>query len=51
VIVKTNEYVIKALSVAIAGLSKGKPVQLFGNYYKVENVKIEDSKGNFIVMT
>ncbi|XP_060606305.1 uncharacterized protein LOC132758628 [Ruditapes philippinarum] len=44
VIVKTNEFVIKALSVALAGLSKGKPIQLFGNYYSVENVKIEDSK-------
>jgi hypothetical protein len=51
VIVKTNEFVIKALSVALAGLSKGKPIQLFDNYYSVENVKIEDSKGKCIVMS
>lgn len=45
VIVKTNEFVIKALSVALTGLSTGKQIKLFGNHYSVTSVKIEDSKG------
>ncbi|XP_053391979.1 uncharacterized protein LOC128554696, partial [Mercenaria mercenaria] len=43
VIVKSEEYVIKALSVAIATLSNGEKIELFGKTYRACKVKIENN--------
>lgn len=46
VIVKNEEFVVKALSIAIADLSNGAKLQLFGKSYEVKNVTIDSNKGN-----
>ncbi|XP_053384896.1 uncharacterized protein LOC128550257 [Mercenaria mercenaria] len=43
VIVKSEDYVMKALSVAIATFSHGEKIELFGKTYSVHNVKVENN--------